>query len=143
MLHREFEGETLPLHHGVAQVVAGRGCGSGRFGRDPAAAGPAHVLLDPPVDEFFVHDAQPAVQADPVEAAHPGVADARHDRRGRVQGSQPPLRGVQVVALELAADHELVQGLLRGDQVADRRIAPLDPQVAGVEPVGLHGDERL
>src|SRR5690606_5894064 len=57
VLHREFEGETLPLHHGVAQVVAGRGCGSGRFGRDPAAAGPAHVLLDPPVDEFFVHDA--------------------------------------------------------------------------------------
>ena len=65
------------------------------------------------------------------------------DGRGGPQRGHPPLDGLEVVARERVADHELEHRRARVDERAHRGVAAREPQVARVEPVGRDGDEGL
>ena len=94
-----------------------------------------------------------------VDADHPGqlagegvdlrlVADARDQPGSLADRVDPAVGAVEVVLGDDVVEHEPVERHPAGDQLAHRRVALLDPQVAGVEPgrldrdVGL-GDEVL
>ena len=71
------------------------------------------------------------------------VADAR-DQLGRLaQRVDPAVGAVEVVAADHVAEHEPVERGPPGDELADRGVALLEPQVARVEAVGLHRDVGL
>ena len=65
------------------------------------------------------------------------------DGRGGPERGHPPLDGLEVVARERVADHELEHRRARVDEGAHRGIAAREPQVARVEAVGSDGDEGL
>ena len=94
---------------------------------------------DPGQDELFVEQAEPTIEVYRVPGAQPLVLDPAHDRRGLVERGELAFRGVQVVAAEHALDGELEQRDPAGDQVAHRRVAVREPQIARVEAIRLDG----
>ncbi|GMA92334.1 hypothetical protein GCM10025869_28630 [Homoserinibacter gongjuensis] len=112
--------------------VSSPGVGLGaRIGAARAVAG----TRDGTADLAGVH-AEPPREVAHVAAPQRGIADAGHHRRGRAQGRHPPLDRLEVVSGESAAHHELEHRLAVGHELAHRVVAPVDAQVAGVEPFG-------
>ena len=71
------------------------------------------------------------------------VADARDQLGGLAHRVDAAVGAVEVVARDDVAEHEPVQRHPPGDQLAHRRVALGEPQVAGVATVGLDRDVGL
>src|SRR5258708_4695690 len=119
---------------------APRASTTGRAVAPPGVLAPP-VAPDPGQPDPLVHHPEPAVQADGVAVTQPAVLDPGDDPGRRVQGRQPALVGVQVVLGQLAADGELEHRQPLRDEVADGLLTLLQPQIARVQAVSLHGDE--
>ena len=89
-----------------------------------------------------------------VDADHPGdlarervdlglVADRGDQPGGLADRVDPAVGAVEVVLADHVAEHEPVERHPPRDQLAHGGVALLDPQVAGVQPVGLDRDVGL
>ena len=78
-----------------------------------------------------------------VATDQPAVADAADQRRGLAQRGQPPVGPIEVVLGQDVGHHEPVQRHPPGHQLADGRVAVLQPQVAGIQPGRLDGHVGL
>ena len=78
------------------------------------------------------------------ERLHLGaVADRGDQLGGLAQRVDPAVGPIEVVAVDHVAEHEAVQRHPAGDQLADGRVALLEPQVARVQAVRLDRDVGL
>ena len=111
----------------------------------------ADCCLPPPFDWSrtrpthlgHVIPADPAGELAGVLVAQRRVLDPGDQRHAPAQRGDPALRVVQVVLGERGADRELEQRGSARDQIAQRPVTGLQPQVARVHAVGSDRDEGL
>ena len=60
-----------------------------------------------------------------------------------IERRRPSFGRIEIMAVHDRAQHETHQRDPAGDQIAQRLVAGLLPQLAGVQPGGLDRDERL
>ena len=147
VLQRRLKRLTLRPQRGVARV---RPTGAGRRRRSnrppPRAArgrSAAGLGADPAQHLGYIRPAHPAGQLAGVLVAQAGVLDLGDRRYAAPQRADPALGAVQVMLGQRGADGELEQRGPPRHQVAQRAVAGLEPQIAGVHAVGGHRDETL